>query len=132
MICRWKALSTIFDSTYNMLSYSSISPLEMQQQSDVTHGGLSLRFFNFGPNDMYEPQLLILLYCFLCTHVHLIMLKLYDQYLKIILESLCPSSRDWSDGYFEWLSTSFLGHVLIIPLVLKRICPQIITCIKRR
>ena len=57
----------------------------MEQQSDVTHGGLSLRFFNFGPNDMYEPQLLIILYCFLCTHVHLIMLKLYDQVLKIIL-----------------------------------------------
>ena len=113
MICRWKVLSTIFDPTYNMLIYSSIRPLEMQQQSDVTHGGFSLRFFNFGPNDMYEPQLLIPLYCFLCTHVHLIMFKLYDQVLKIILESLCPSSRDWSDRYFEWLSTSFLGHVLI-------------------
>ena len=113
MICSWKALSTIFDLTYIMLNYSSIRPLEMQPQSDVTHGGLSLRFFNFGPNDMYEPQLLILLYCFLFTHVHLIMLKFYDQVLKIILESICPSSRDWSDGYFEWLSTSFLGHVLI-------------------
>ena len=33
--------------------------------------------------------------------------------MKIILESFSPSSRDWSDGYFEWLSTSFLGHVLI-------------------